>query len=235
LWLERGQPRGAAPADAEAALQSPSVRAVLMARDGLAEAAVLDPDDAAAAAAWQALQPRPPASICADFWMCELPQSLWGWFDWPGLERLSAGVDQLRAAVAAVSERAQAPAAAIVLDFSNGRDPDRARREPFLQTLAARAPAAQAPMLYSPLFYREGALDAARLLAAVHRAPAAAVPLLCVPRLPRQQFFAALEAAGGSCSGRLRAGAEIDAAALSASASASTARATLRWLGSSPA
>jgi len=229
IWLEHQRARGGAALDAESALRSGSIRAWLMVRDRQAEAALLDESDPFTPAAWQAIEPDAAHAVCADFWMASLSGTPCAWFDWPASIEPSPAVDQFLSAVRAASQAAGG-ALPLLLDFSNGRDPAASRWKSVALTLQARSPQARHAMLYSPLFYRDGRLDAAALLKAVLGVAAGALPVLCAPRLARADFAAALRAAGGTMSGRLRAGADFPAARLAADAHLASARATLAWL-----
>ncbi|MGH9481263.1 MAG: hypothetical protein ACRD1L_04140 [Terriglobales bacterium] len=234
LWQERRAGAGASPAEAEAALHNPLLRAVLLTLDRGADAALLDEGDAGCAAAWQLLEPLQPTGACAELYLGSLPGATapapgFGWFDWPASGELSPAASQFHAAVAETARLAQAPAVPLLVDFSNGRNPLRPQWERWLLTLQARMPA-QSCQLYSPLFYRQGELQAAALVDAVGLISRAATPVLCVPRLARRDFAASLLAAGGRWAGPFRAGAEVPAARLAPHADAASCQATLEWL-----
>ena len=225
LWLERRRGRGGSLAEAEAALRQDSTRALLLALDGAADAVVVNA--AESAAVWRLLEPAP-AQVCADLWLGRLGGDL-GWLDWQGGEDLSAAAERLRSASAAAARACGATALPVVVDFAGGRDPLRARIERWAETLRART-AAIYLQLYSPLLFSGTGLQVAALLQAVRKASGTAVPVMCIPQLPRSEFAAALTAAGGTWCGPFRAGAELPVACLSAEANPGQARATAAWL-----
>lgn len=230
IWLEQRRGHGSSASEAEAALRSGSMRALLLVQDGQADAAVLDETDPLTAQAWQSIEPESANASCADLWLTWLDGAHCGWFDWPASAELSQGVSQFLSAAGAASRGFGNGATPLLLDFSNGRDPAAPRWNAVAQTLHARSPQARRAMLYSPLFYREGRLDAPALLRALQHFAAETAPVLCAPRLARSEFASALRVAGGIMSGRLRAGAEIPAARLAADADLASARATLDWI-----
>ena len=227
IWLEHCRGHGSSASEAEAALRSGSMRALLLVQDGQADAAVLDEADPLTAQAWQSIEPESANAHCADLWLAWLDGAHFGWFDWPASAERSQGVSQFLSAAGAASHGFGHGATPLLLDFSNGRDPTAPRWNGVAQTLHARSPQARQAMLYSPLFYREGRLDAAALLRAIQRFAPGSAPVLCAPRLARSEFASALRAAGGTMSGRLRAAAEFPAARLAADADLASARATL--------
>ena len=234
LWHERRAGAGGTSAEADAALQDASVRALLLLLDQGAEAALLSPADAGAAAAWRMLEPRAPGGACADLWMGELPAgsgdaARFGWLDWPGADNLSQAVNQLRAAADELALLTPAPVAPCLVSFAGGRDPWRAHSQRFLDTLRERT-AAQAIALYSPLFFKDGQLQVREWLQAVRQQCPGAAPMVCVPQLARAEFAAALEAAGGGWAGPLRAGAEKPVARLAPDAPPARFAATLAAL-----
>lgn len=234
LWQERRASAGATPAESEAALQDASLRALLLALDHGAEAALLHEADAGCTSAWRLIEPLEPTGCCADLYMATLPETAGGgplgWFDWPGSAEASRAADQYHVAAKTAGRMAGASARLVALDFSNGRNALPSLWERWLQTLRTRIEV-QERHLYSPLFYRQGALQVVAMVQALGKADyVGTVSVLCVPRLQRQEFAAALLAAGGSWAGPFRAGAETAAARLGASPEAAVTAATVYWL-----
>ncbi len=232
LWQERRRAAGESAAEAEAALRDASVRALLAALDRQAEAALLATADALAASAWRVLEPLPGEPAVAALWIAELPAApapLLGWCDWPAAGGAHAAAIALRVAAAELERLGAGPAQPLALDFFGGREDSAARAAGLSGSLAARGAAASL-RLYSPLLFAGGRLDASALAAHVAAAAPGAVPVMCAPRLPREEWAAAVERAGGSWAGPLCAGAEIAAALAAPGASAERLAASLRWL-----
>ncbi|TAN21488.1 MAG: hypothetical protein EPN33_12805 [Acidobacteria bacterium] len=230
LWLERRQGAGATPAEAAAALQSPSLRAVLAALDRRADGVLLD-DTAPATAAWQLLEPRN-RQVCTELWLGghpETPSECFAWWEMPPAGNVSLAAEQLCGAVAEFARLQAQPAVAAVVSFLGSAVTRRPPAPAFLATLAARAPV-QPISLYSPLFFRDGGLQAAALLAEIRRHTGAAAPVLFIPQLARDEFAAALLTLKVPWAGPLLAGAELPAARLPAQATPADAQAAAAWL-----
>lgn len=228
LWLERRRGAGATPAEAAAALQLPSLRTVLAALDRRADAVLLDDTDSAA---WQLLEPRS-RQICTDLWLGgppEKPAECFAWWEAPPTANVSLAAEQLSGAVAEFARLQSQPASAAVVSLLGSAVTRRPPAPAFLATLAARAPV-QPLSLYSPLFFRDGRLQAAALLAEIRRHTGVAAPVLFIPQLAREEFAAALLAARVPWAGPLLAGAEIPAARLPEKATAAEAQAAAAWL-----
>lgn len=228
LWLERRKGAGATPAEAASALQSPSLRAVLAALDRRADAVLLDET---ASAAWQLLEPRN-RQVCTDLWLGghpEKPAECFAWWEMPPAGSVSLAAEQLCVAVAECARLQAQPAVAAVVSFLGSSVTRRPPAPALLPTLAARAPV-QPLALYSPLFFRDGRLQAAALLAEIRRHTGAAAPVLFIPQLEREEFAAALLAARLPWAGPLLAGAELPAARLQAQATAAEVQAAAAWL-----
>ena len=232
------------------ALGDASVRALLLVLDRQADAAVISTEDGAATALWRRLEPEPAApGLCADLYIGEYASDAagqatgirFGWVDWQDDEAGAGGESpahaaaRLHAAAAALARAAGVPAPPLLVSFSGAPERLNPVEERFWRTLEARTPAARLP-LYSPLFFSQGTLQAGAWLRALRRdwrpRPAPALPVLCVPRLARTEFAAALAAAGGSWAGPFRAGSRHPAARLAPAEAAAPARAdaTLDWL-----
>jgi hypothetical protein len=235
LWQERRRAAGESEAEAEAALRDGSARALLAALDRQADAVLLSAADGRAGVAWSLLEPRPSQAAVADLWIAELPPTgapagapaVVGWCDWPAAGA-AAAAHALRTAAAEIERLAAAPARPLALDFFGGREDKPARAAALAEVLAARGPAAGL-RLYSPLLFSDGRLDALALAGRL-RAAAGALPVIAAPRLAREEFAAAVERAGGSWAGPLRAGAEVPAALAPAAPAPARLAATLRWL-----
>ncbi len=239
LWQERRRAAGESAAESETALRDASVRALLAALDRQADAVLLHAADALAALAWRALEPPPGAPAPADFWIAALPAAaaahrVIGWCDWPAQGGAAAAAASLRVAAAALERMQGRPARPVALDWFGGREDCAAHAAGLGEVLAARGAAASL-RLYSPLLFPGGRLDAPALAAHLAHAAAGAAPVVCAPRLPREEFAAAVERAGGSWAGPLRAGAEIPAALAAPGAPSERLAATLGWLAVRPA
>lgn len=219
IWLERRRGRGADAAQAETALEDGATSALLAALDREAAALLLPPgaDDA-----WAMLEPRT-GQRCADVAWAELGGEF-GFFDWPGGGDLAAAAARFTSAAAACG------AAPVLVRFAGGPSPRAGETTRAEATLQVRAPL-RTLALYSPLFYGEGRLQAAPLLANIRAAlRAPATPLLAIPGLAAAELAAAVRGAGGLWAGPFRAAAELPAARLSASAPPEETRLTLRLL-----
>lgn len=228
LWLERRAPSGATPAEAMAALQSPSLRALLAVLDRQADAAIVDAAEPAAAAAWRWLEPRP-QQLCAELWLAGDPaanRDELGWWEANAADPVSVAAEKLRSAVAEMARLTDRPALAAVVSLVGAGVTRRPPGDRFTATLVARAPAL-AVSVYSPLLFREGRLQAAALLAEIRRRTGVSTPVIFAPQLERAEM--------DPWSGPLLAGAEIAVARLRPDASATAAQATCAWLQRWPA
>lgn len=226
IWMERRAATGASEAEAGAALQCASVRAILALLDHQADAALVD--TAEAAAAWPLLEPRT-ASGCADLYVgAGEGRARLGWCDCDAHAPPSGSAGQLRAASLELARLSGQPAVPAAISLSPQAEPS-PEFERLAVTLGARGPAAVV-QLYSPLFFREGKLQAEALLNAIGSHTAPALPVLGLPAELRAEFAAAWCGSGGAWTGALRAGAEAAAARISASASAPEMEATVSWL-----
>lgn len=230
LWLERRKGAGAMPVEAAAALQSASLRAVLAALDRRADGVLLD-DTESAAAAWQLLEPRN-QPVCTDLWLGghpEKPPECFAWWETQPAVNVSLAAERLCVAVAELARLQAQPAVAAVVSLLGSAVTRRPPAAAFVATLAARAPV-RPLSLYSPLFFRDGRLQAAALLAEIRRHAGAAAPVLFIPQLTREEFSAALLRAKVPWAGPLLAGAELPAARLAAQATPADAQAAAAWL-----
>jgi hypothetical protein len=231
VWQERRRGSGESEAEAEAALRDSSARAMIATLDRQASGVCLAAADALAAVAWKAIEPLPGRPAPTDFWIGELEPGgsggVMGWCDWP-VEGPAAAAAALRAAAAELERLGAGQARPVALDWRGGREDTTGRAGGLGEVLGARGAGVELRM-YSPLFYPDGQLDAAAVARHL-RAAAGATPVVCAPRLAREEFAAAIERAGGSWAGPLRAGGEIPAAMLPKAASTERVAATLRWL-----
>ncbi|MGH9465871.1 MAG: hypothetical protein ACRD1Y_00815 [Terriglobales bacterium] len=231
LWMERRKASGASAAEAEAALQIASVRAVLALLDRQADAALLDETEPGAEQAWQLLEPRS-GQACAEVWIGEPSPGSAAAFAWwlpPAAASVAAAAAQLQSAAADFARWAQQPVKPAIVSFLGGRDSQAAATARLASTLAARAPATVFS-LYSPLLFRDGALQLSSLLAQVREHTGPGLPLLCIPPLPRSELASALLAQGGALTGPLLAGAEAAVARVRADVAPARLQATCAWL-----
>jgi hypothetical protein len=231
LLLERRRARGWDEMKAAAALASPAVRALIALAERQFDALVLE-GSADREALENLLEARPGAQV-TEVWMGRAADTSrpFGWMDWPR----TASAGQIAAALQEAAEWLgtlhHGPAIPALVRFAGGNDPLAAQVERFHQTLAARCQAFDVP-LYSPLFFDQGRLQAARLAAAVQQAirPDTCLPILCVPQLQRAEFSHRLRAEGGQWMGAWLAGAERPVVALGTSGGESEAVATVELL-----
>lgn len=214
--------RREAPAAVEAKLDQPAFRALLLALDKQADAALWSEADPGSAAAWELLEPVG-NGVCADVWLGAHQAWRFGWLDPVPGESPAALAARLQAAAAMLTRIFAAPTVPLAITFAGGPDPLASQWERHLATVRARLEVKTAS-LYSPLFYRDGRLQTSVLLDALRQAAGAAPTLLYVPRLPR------LEVENDAWCGPCRAGAELPAARVPPPASAARLNATLAAL-----
>lgn len=231
LLLERRRARGWDEMKAAAALTSPAVRAWIALAERQFDALVLE-GSADREALEGLLEARPGMQITA-VWMARADDTSrpFGWMDWPRTASAGQSAAALQEAAEWLGTLHHSPAVPVLVRFAGGNDPLAAQVERLHQTLAARCQALDVP-LYSPLFFDQGRLQAARLAAAVQKATPqeTCLPILCVPQLQREEFSRRLRAEGGQWMGAWLAGAERPVVTLDASGSESEAVATVELL-----